>query len=112
MGRVDLAYVYSKSDYKKCRQTGLGVRYTNGPLYLTTFYEARADDDSAKPYTGAGNNGFGAKGWGIGGDKQTMWTVSTGIPVSSTGTIMLEYGQYKDYLRARRAVGNYLVYDK
>jgi predicted porin len=148
--------VTTNTDGQTCADTAdagklaLGVKYTNGPLYLTAFYEARADDDSYKPVGAAYNPGYGAKGWGIGGgydfkvvrvyanyvqekashgglsartgnsgnDKQAFWTISAGIPVSSAGTVMLEYGQYKDYLNvgglnpgmilgnARRVSGN------
>ena len=126
------------ADTTDAGRLALGVRYANGPLYLTAFYEAKADDDSYKAVGAAYNPGFGSKGWGIGGaydfkvvrlyanyvrekanhsglaanpslrnvsgsDKQAFWTVSAGIPVSSAGTIMLEYGQYKDYLRGTPA---------
>jgi predicted porin len=121
---------YESADTTDAGRLALGVRYANGPLYLTAFYEARADDDSLKTWQSDYNTGFGAKGWGIGGgydfkvvrlyanyvrekanhdglaakpvnsgsDKQSFWTVSAGIPVSPTGTVMLEYGEYKDYL--------------
>ena len=46
---------------------GLGVRYANGPLYLTAAYQAKADDDSVKSWTNPGNRGYGAKGLGVGG---------------------------------------------
>jgi predicted porin len=33
----------------------------------------------------------------VGSDKQTLWSVGVSAPVSSAGTVMFEYGQYKDY---------------
>jgi predicted porin len=118
-----------------------GARYVNGPVTLMAMYEAISDDNSAKPYTGTSNAGFGTKGWGIGGaydfkvvkvfanytsakansggeakqreaalraagatdidignDKQSIWSVGFTVPVSSAGTFMFEYAQYKDYL--------------
>jgi predicted porin len=118
------------ADTSDAAKFGLGVRYANGPLYLTAVYQAVADDDSQKPFTGAENQGYGAKGWSLGGsydfkvvkvyanyfrvkanhkglaydednagsDKQTAWSLGVGIPVSSAGTVALEYAQYKDDL--------------
>jgi predicted porin len=43
-----------------------------------------------------------ATGPNDGSDKQAFWTVSAGIPVSSAGTVTLEYGQYKDYVHGVR----------
>jgi predicted porin len=127
---------------RKCADTsdaglfGLGVRYANGPLYLTAAYHVQADDDSARAYTAPDwgyKQGYGAKGWAIGGtydfkvvkvyanyyytkanhsglaykvdgagsDKQTTWSLGLGIPVSSAGTVSVEYAQYKDYLNGR-----------
>jgi predicted porin len=124
---------YESADTSDASKLALGVKYANGPLYLTAFYEALADDDSVKVWNVDSNAGFGSKGWGIGGgydfkvvrlyanymqekanhgglsgrpgnsgsDKQAFWTVSAAIPVSSSGTVMLDYGQYKDYLNTR-----------
>jgi predicted porin len=121
---------YKGADTSDAGKLGLGVKYTNGPLYLTAVYEAQADDDGQKPYAGASNKGYGAKGWAIGGsydfkvvklfanyyrqkanhngeaygennvgsDKQSLWSIGGAIPVSSAGTVTLEYAQYKDYL--------------
>jgi predicted porin len=121
---------YESADTSDAAKLALGVKYANGPLYLTAFYEAKADDDSQKAWGVDGNAGFGAKGWGIGGgydfkvvrlyanymqeranngglsvrpansgsDKQAFWTIGAAIPVSSAGTVLLDYGQYKDYL--------------
>ena len=111
---------------------GLGVRYANGPLYVSAVYHARANSDGEKRWNTPGNAGYGAKGWGIGGsydlkvvklyanyfrakanddglahitrganlgsDKQTTWSLGVGVPVSSAGTVVAEYGQYKDDL--------------
>jgi predicted porin len=40
-----------------------------------------------------------------GSDKQAFWTIGLGVPVSTAGTVMFEYGQYKDYLKGTRSVG-------
>jgi predicted porin len=120
------------ADTSDAGKLGLGVRYANGPLYLSAAYQAQADDDSVRNKT-TGNwpaaGGWGSKGWIIGGaydfkvvkvyanyirvkanhdgwasgandgtDKQTAWSLGVGIPVSSAGTIVAEYAQYKDYL--------------
>jgi predicted porin len=57
------------ADTTDAGRLGLGLRYVNGPVSLVAVYEAQADDDSAKPYNNANvdNQGFGAKGWMIGG---------------------------------------------
>jgi predicted porin len=117
------------ADIGDAAKYGIGLKYANGPLYLSALYIARADDDSVQPYGATNSNaGYGAKAWALGGaydfkvvklyanywrekanddgrsfgaasgtDKQTAWTVSAGIPVSSAGTVSLEYGQFKDY---------------
>jgi predicted porin len=116
------------ADTTDAGKLGLGIRYANGPLYLTAVYEAQADDDSAKTFGTPSDTGYGTKGWAIGGaydfkvvkvyanyfrekanhngravaansgsDKQTAWSLGAGIPVSSAGTVMVEYAQYKDY---------------
>jgi predicted porin len=128
---------------QKCADTtdagrlGLGIRYANGPLYLTAVYEAQADDDSVRVSnaTDWSTCGYGTKGWAIGGaydfqvvklyanyfrekanhsclagpgdgsDKQTAWSLGVGIPVSSAGTVMVEYAQYKDYLNKKTDAG-------
>ncbi|MDR1936650.1 MAG: porin [Candidatus Accumulibacter sp.] len=116
---------YKGADTSDAGKFGLGVRYANGPLYLTAVYEARADDDSAKEWPGDGNEGYGAKGWALGGtydfkvakvyanyyrvkqndhgrggdegsDKRTAWSLGVGVPVSGAGTIVAEYAQFKD----------------
>ena len=98
-------------DTSDAGQFGIGARYANGPLYLTAMYQAVQDNDGA--------NVDGNKAWAVGGnydfkvvklfanyirekknnsdDKQTVWTVGLGIPVSAAGTIRAEYMQYKDY---------------
>jgi predicted porin len=55
------------ADTTDAGKLGLGLRYANGPVSLIAIYEARADNDGAKPYTGAENEGYGAKGWRLGG---------------------------------------------
>jgi predicted porin len=119
------------ADVSDAAKYGLGVKYANGPLYLMAAYEARQDNDNAKPYDGDSDLGFGAKGWTVGGsydfkvvkvyanyyrfkandnggfannqgtDKQSLWSVGLDAPVSSAGTVSLEYAQYKDYLDNR-----------
>jgi predicted porin len=125
--------------YYECADTtdgslfGLGVRYANGPLYLTAVYQAQADNDSAEEFGKDTNAGHGSKGWSLGGtydfkvvklyanyfrtranhsgvaynkadtgsDKRTAWSLGIGIPVSSAGTVLAEYAQYKDYIDNR-----------
>jgi predicted porin len=120
---------------------GLGIKYANGPLYLTALYHVQTNDDSQRAWNGNDHTGFGAKGWAIGGtydfkvvklyanyfrvkanngglaaaaeaaiynatglsvdggsDKQTTWSLGIGVPVSSAGTVLAEYAQYKDSL--------------
>jgi predicted porin len=90
---------------------GLGARYTNGPLYLTAMYQAAKDSSSDLE--------DGVKSWAIGGnydfkvvkvfanyvrqkfnwdssDKQTLWSIGLGVPVSAAGTVHFEYMQFKD----------------
>jgi predicted porin len=125
------AACYNGADTSDAGRLGLGVRYSNGPLYLTAVYHAQANDDGQKPYTGASKAGYGWKGWAIGGaydfkvvkvfanyyrekansgglggsnngsDKISSWAVGLSVPVSSAGTILAEYGQHKDYLDNR-----------
>jgi predicted porin len=127
------------ADTSDAAKFGLGVRYANGPLYLTAIYQARLDDDSEKKFNKDGNDGYGSKGWIIGGtydfkvvklyanyfrvkadhsgrayddskgfgsDKQTAWSLGVGIPVSSAGTIGVEYAQYKDDYKKSKDDGN------
>jgi predicted porin len=122
---------YKGADTSDAGRLGLGVRYSNGPLFLGAVYHAQKDDDGKLPYGSANSiEGYGSKGWGIGGaydfkvvkvyanyfrvkanhngkaydkadggsDKQATWSLGVGIPVSSAGTVIAEYGQYKDYL--------------
>jgi predicted porin len=65
----DLETCYQGADTSDAGKLGLGIRYANGPLYLTAVYEAQADDDSARKYgaTWGPKSGYGTKGWGIGG---------------------------------------------
>jgi predicted porin len=57
------------ADTSDAGKLGVGLKYANGPLYLTAGYEARKDDDSAKPLTNPTNlsTGYGAKAWFVGG---------------------------------------------
>jgi predicted porin len=128
---VDGTDCNKNADTSDASKFGLGVRYANGPLYLTAVYQARRNDNSTLDPTAPDEwEGYGAKGWAVGGsydfkvvkvyanyvrekanhkglayddndagsDKQTMWSLGVGIPVSSAGTVSLEYAQYKDYL--------------
>jgi len=89
---------------------GLGLRYANGPVYLTAIYQAVEDND--------GNGTEGNKAWAIGGNydfkvvklyanyirektndtdvKQTLWSLGVGVPVGTAGTIKAEYMEYKN----------------
>jgi predicted porin len=130
------------SDTSDAGALGLGVRYANGPLYLTAVYHAQANADGQRAWNGNDNSGYGAKGWAIGGtydfkvvklyanyirakanddglafgwggiagsDKQTAWSLGVGVPVSSAGTVVAEYAQYKDYLGGSATIGG-IVY--
>jgi predicted porin len=68
-GVSPITYQCKGVDTSDAGKLGLGVRYANGPLYLSAVYHAVADDDSKKRHDGTGtkNAGFGAKAWGIGG---------------------------------------------
>ena len=63
----------ASSSQKVCADTsdaalfGFGVRYANGPLYLTAVYQAQVDDDSAKSFSDRKNTGHGSKSWSLGG---------------------------------------------
>jgi predicted porin len=131
--RNSAGVVVKCADTSDASRFGLGVRYTNGPLFLTAVYQARLDNDYSRTATGGGvfdRQGYGSKGWSLGGaydfkvvklyanyfrvkanhkgaaygydeftgsDKQTAWSLGLSIPVSSAGTVALEYAQYKDY---------------
>ena len=96
---------------------GLGLRYSNGPLYLTAMYQALLDDNGTTP-AGVDVNNKGNKGYAIGGNydfkvvklfanyirekansnddsKHTLWSLGLGIPVSAAGKINVEYMQHK-----------------
>jgi predicted porin len=56
------------ADTSDAGRLGLGIRYANGPLYLSAVYQAQADDNSARAWDAADwGEGYGSKGWGIGG---------------------------------------------
>jgi predicted porin len=128
---------YEGADTTDANLFGLGVRYANGPLYLTAVYQALADNYSAKAFNVPSNAGYGSKSWSLGGtydfkvvklytnyfrtkanhdvgDKKTAWSLGLGVPVSSAGTVYTEYAQYKDYYAAgdngRKAKGYSLGY--
>jgi predicted porin len=116
-------------DTSDANRYGLGVKYANGPLYLTAVYEALADNDGAATPQAR----TGAKGWALGGtydfkvvklyanyyrlkanhndyvvngsDKGALWSVGVGIPVSSAGTVTVEYAQAKDYWKDGGRIG-------
>jgi predicted porin len=126
----NVSYSCDGADTSDAGKFGLGVRYANGPLYLTAVYEAQADNDSARrllPNGTYSDHGYGSKGWALGGtydfkvakvyanyfrlkanddgragndgtDKQTTWSLGVSAPVSSAGTVLAEYAQYKDYV--------------
>ena len=96
---------------------GLGLRYANGPLYLTAMYQAVLDNDGTTP-AGTDVDISGNKAWAIGGNydfkvvklyanyirekyndiddsKHTLWSLGLGIPVSAAGTVKVEYMQHK-----------------
>ena len=111
----------SKINTSDAGKFGLGVRYANGPLFLTALYEARADNDNVDSPTKTEPKA-GAKAWAIGGaydfkvvklyanylrekpndldsepgEKQTAWSLGASVPVSSAGTISFGYAQYKE----------------
>jgi len=90
-------------------QIGAGVRYANGPIYLTAMYQAILEDEAV-----ATNNGN--KAWAIGGaydfkvvklfanyirekDERSVtkknWSLGLSVPVSTVGSVNVEYSQYK-----------------
>jgi predicted porin len=111
---------------------GLGVKYANGPLYLTAIYQAVLDD-SASPsgVVGSGSD----KAWAIGGSydfkvvklfanyirekddywlndiKKTYWSLGVGIPVSAVGTVKAEYGRFKTDVDETRSHGVSIGYE-
>jgi predicted porin len=66
-GNCTTGTVCESADTSDAGKLGLGVKYANGPLYLSAIYQQRADDDSMKAYGASANTGYGAKGWAIGG---------------------------------------------
>ena len=89
---------------------GLGLRYANGPVYVTAMYQSILDND------GAGTEG--QKAWAVGGnydfkvvklyanyleqkddqadEKKNLWSLGVGVPVGKAGTIKAEYMQFKN----------------
>jgi predicted porin len=63
---------------------------------FANYFRAKAN------HSGLAHTSRGADG---GSDKQTMWSLGVGIPVSSAGTVMAEYAQYKDYLNRGLRIG-------
>jgi predicted porin len=111
---------------------GLGVRYANGPLYLTAIYQAVLRDDAAAAGTvGDGSN----KAWAVGGSydfkvvklfanyirekddywlsdlKKTYWSLGVSAPVSSVGTVKAEYGRFKTDINDTRSHGLSVGYE-
>jgi predicted porin len=58
---------YESADTTDANLFGFGVRYANGPLYLTAVYQAQEDNDGKKPFGVSSNAGYGAKSWSLGG---------------------------------------------
>ena len=98
-------------DLTDSNRYGIGAKYSNGPVYLMGVYQAIMDDDTV--------GSTGNKGWSVGGAydfkvvklfanytrekdnaaaarKETLWSLGVGIPVSSAGTVNVEYAQYKN----------------
>jgi predicted porin len=117
------------ADTSDAGKLGLGARYVNGPLYLAAIYHAHADDDTntiagygakgwglggaydfkvvklyANYFRAKANHGGAATAANAGSDKEVAWSLGVGVPVSSAGTVMAEYAQYKDYMNDRNGV--------
>jgi predicted porin len=111
---------------------GLGVKYANGPLYLTAIYQALLDDStSPNGIVGDGSD----KAWAIGGSydfsvvkvfanyirekdnywwnglKKTYWSLGVCAPVSAVGTVKAEYGRFKTNVRETRSHGVSVGYE-
>lgn len=93
-------------------QFGLGVRYMNGPIYLTAMYQGIEDNGA----TAADDKNTA---WAVGGNydfkivkvfanyveeklvvstvdvKKKVWSLGVAVPVSSVGAVKIEYAQYK-----------------
>jgi predicted porin len=143
---VEKQTCYEAAKTSDAGKLGLGLRYANGPLYVSAIYQLHRDDgslesrnrtrtSSAAPWgtwskwDDGGDNGY--RGWAIGGsydfkvvkvyanyfrakangdgratgtddgsDKKTTWSLGVGVPVSSAGTVVAEYAQYKDYYKS------------
>ena len=105
---------------------GLGVRYTNGPVYLMGIYQAVLKNDAAQVNTvGDGTN----KAWAFGGSydfkvvklfanyirekddywafdlKKTFWSLGVSAPVSAAGVVQAEYARYKTDVDETRSHG-------
>ena len=104
----------ASNDFSKL---GLGVRYANGPLYLTAMYQTVLDNDGTTPL-GVKQNTQGDKAWAIGGNydfkvvklfanyirgktndvsdsKHYLWSLGLQVPVSAAGRVNVEYMQHK-----------------
>ncbi|MDR0578870.1 MAG: porin [Candidatus Accumulibacter sp.] len=111
---------------------GLGVKYANGPVFVSAMYQTVLRDDAAAPNAiGDGSN----KAWAIGGSydfkvvkvfanyirekddywsfdlKKTYWSLGASVPVSAAGTIKAEYGRYKTDVRDTRSHGISVGYE-
>jgi predicted porin len=71
----------------------LGGSYDFKVVKLYANYYRQKANHSGKAY----NSALG------GSDKQSVWSIGAGIPVSSAGTVTLQYAQYKDYLDNRES---------
>jgi predicted porin len=128
---------------------GLGVKYANGPVYLTAIYQTiLKNDGKGRPVaptfginsegqivmtdpgnpTGEFDDGDN-KAWALGGSydfkvvkvfanyirekddlraddlKRTYWSLGLSAPVSSVGTVQVEYGRYKTDIDETRSHG-------
>jgi len=96
---------------------GLGLRYSNGPLYLTAIYQAVLDQDGTTP-AGVDVDVDGNKAWAVGGSydfkvakayanyiqekwngdsdsKHRLWSLGASVPVGKAGSVKVEYMEHK-----------------
>ncbi|GHU30310.1 porin [Betaproteobacteria bacterium] len=111
---------------------GLGVRYANGPIYLTAIYQAVLKDSTVA----SGMEGDGSdKAWAVGGSydfkvvkvfanyvrekddyafdglKKTYFSLGAAIPVTSVGTVKVELGQFKTNIKETKSRGGSIGYE-
>jgi predicted porin len=109
-GEKTKASATDSTKFSDASKLGLGIRYANGPLYLSAVYQRLAEDKGAVV--------SGEKGWGIGGSydfkvvkvyanylrrkvddtglKDTAYSLGVGVPVSGAGTVVAEYARAKE----------------